>query len=316
MMTTHDDELQKWEYIGHRLMQSSDLQVLCGVTRTSPGAEKPFIASLTDYELDAMVSFVIERMREADQQAQAIAQQYAPEIPYDFRDRQQEYLRMQVSKSDRYRFSELYNAEFINDFDEGYDTLQGVYVTLKRALFYLFEELHYRHEGIDDTFIQALREIFPEYAEVIDQSEVKWKQESASVGHQSSIKLNLNPERFADLLGSLEVFFDHSDRPALKKLLQGNPVDHKLVFNGNQNRLVEVFRRLSYNVFLHESWTTLRDWLCRHFSYRGKADVADLSMNSVWDILSKAKGEPTSKSRICALDWLCYKTQASLKRKI
>ena len=313
-MTKHEEEQQKWEYIGHRLMQSSDLQVLCGVTRTSPGAEKPFVASLSDHELEAMVTFVLKRMREVDEQAQVAAQQNASEIPYDYRDRQQEYLRLQVPKSDRYRSSELYNAEFINDLDEGYDTLQGVYVTLKRALSYLFEELHYRHGSVDPAFMQALRQTFPEYAEVIDQSEVNRKQESASTFQQSPIKLNLSPERLADLVSCLEVFFDPSDHPTLKDLLQGYPVDHKLVFNSNQNRLVEVFRRLSYNGFLHESWTTLRDWLCGHFSYRSKSGVVELSPNSVWDILSKAKGEPTGKSRICSLDWLPYKTQALLRR--
>ena len=132
----------------------------------------------------------------------------------------------------------------------------------------------------------------------------------------ASIKITLTPEQHADLLGCLNVFFDPSDRPSLKELLQGHPVDRKLIFNGNQNRLVEVFRRLSYNGCLHETSTTLRDWLCMHFSYRAKAGIADLSQNSVWDILSKAKGEPTSKSRICCLDWLPFKTQASLKKNV
>jgi hypothetical protein len=313
-MMKRDDEQQKWEYIGHRLMQSSDLQVLCGVTRTSLGVEKPFVASLADHELEAMVTFVLERMREVDEQAQIAAQQGASEIPYDYRDRQQEYRRLLIPKSDRYRSSELYNAEFINDLDEGYDSLQGVYVTLKRALSYLFEELYYRHGTIGPGFVQALRQTFPEYEEFMDQSEVNRKPESASACNQSFIKLNLTPERLADLLGCLEVFFDPSDRPLLKDLLQGHSVDHKLVFNGNQNRLVEVFRRLSYNGFLDESWSSLRDWLCGHFAYRSKTGITDLSQNSVWDILSKAKGEPTGKSRICAFEWLSYKTQASLKR--
>ena len=313
-MTTHDDDQQKWEYIGHRLMQSSDLQVLCGVTRTSPGAEKPFVSSLPDHELEGMVIFVLEGMREVDKLAQAAAQQNLPEVPYEYRDLRQEYLRLQIPKSERYHSSELYNAEFINDLDEGYDTLQGVYVTLKRALSYLFEELYYRNANIGPAFMQALRKTFPDYAEIIDQSELNMKQERTSAGHQSSIKLNLTSEHLADLLGCLEVFFDPSDRSALKRLLQGHPVDHKLVFNGNQNRLVEVFRRLSYNGFLYESSTALRDWLCEHFSYRSKIAVGKLSQNTVWDILSKAKGEPTGKSRICKFVWLPYKTRVALIR--
>lgn len=241
-------------------------------------------------------------------------QQNHPEVSYEYRDRRQEYLRLQVPKSERYRSSELYNAEFINDLDEGYDTLQGFYVTLTRALSYLFEEMHYRHGGIDKVFVQVLKQTFPEYADIVEQPVPNKEQTRTSTAHQSSIKLNLTPERLADLPGCLKVFFDPSDRPALKELLQGHPVDHKLVFNGNQNRLVEVFRRLSYNGFLYASWSALRDWLCGHFSYRSKSGVIELSQNSVWDILSKAKGEPTGKSRICSLGWLPYKTQASLRR--
>jgi hypothetical protein len=56
------------------------------------------------------------------------------------------------------------------------------------------------------------------------------------------------------------------------------------------------------------------DWLFGHFAYRSKAGVVDLSRNSVWGILSKAKGEPAGKSRICNVDWLPYKTSAALKK--
>lgn len=314
MMKDHDEQLQKWEYIGHRLMQSSDLQVLCGVTRTTPGAEKPFVAGLSDDELKGMITFVLERMREIDEHLTLRTEQQVSKIPYEYRDRQQEYLRLQVPKSEHHRSSDLYNADFINDLDEGYDTFQGVFVTLSRALFYLFEEVHYRHGGIDDVFMQVLQQTFSEYADIIEQTAPNREHSPASTAHQSSIKLNLTQERLAELLGCLEVFFDPSDRLALKKLLEGHPIDHKLVFNGNQNRFVEVFRRLSYNGFLHESWTNIRDWLCGHFSYRAKTGIAVLSQNSVWDILAKSKGEPTGRSRICFLDWLPYKTSASLKR--
>lgn len=313
-MKRHDDQRQKWEYIGHRLMESSDLLVLCGVTRTTSGGEKPFVAFLHDYELKGMITFVLERLREIDRQAESVAHLQAHDIPYEYRDRRQEYLRLQVPKSARHRSSELYNAEFINDLDEGFDTLQGVFVTLRRALSYLFEELSYRHGKREPAFMQALLRNYPEYAGNIEgQMGGKPNVESAA-GHRDTIKLNLTAEQLAELLRCLELFFDPADRAALKALLQGQSVTQKLVFNGNQNRLVEVFRRLTYNGFLHESWIVLRDWLCWHLSYRSKTGVAELSRNSVWDILSKAKGEPTGKSRICAFDWLPYKTQAMLRR--
>ena len=149
-MKDHDEQRQKWEYIGHRLMQSSDLQVLCGVTRTTPGAEKPFVAGLSDEELKGMISFVLKQMQEVDEHSELLANQQVLEIPYEYRDRRQEYLRLQVPKSERFRSSELYNAEFIDDQDDGFDTLQGVFITLTRALSYLFEEILYRHGDIND----------------------------------------------------------------------------------------------------------------------------------------------------------------------
>lgn len=313
-MKKTDNQRLKWEYIGHRLMQSSDLQVLCGVTRSTTEAEKPFVSCLRDHELKGMITFTLERMREIDRCAEQHPQRDYLDIPYEYRDRRQEYLRLQIPKSERYLSSELYNAEFINDFDEGYDTLQGVHVTLKRAFSYLFEELLYRNGIIAPAFMQALQRNYPEYASIIDQQTADRKRDETSANHSSPIKLNLSEEQLADLVGCLEVFFDPADRSDLKALIQGDPVDHKLVFNGNQNRLVEVFRRLSYNGFLYESWTSIRDWLCCHFAYRSKTGISDLSMNSVWDILSKAKGEPTGKRRICAMDWLPYKTQHSLKK--
>jgi len=161
--------------------------------------------------------------------------------------------------------------------------------------------------------MKALLRNYPEYAGTIEgtmggKSNVEFK-----ASHRDEIKLTLTDEQFAELLGCLEVFFDLSDCAALKALLQGQTVSQKLVFNSNQNQLVEVFRRLSYNGFLHESWTSLWDWLCGHFAYISKKGIADLSMNSVWDILSKAKGEPASKSRICMFGWLPFKTIAVLK---
>jgi hypothetical protein len=315
IMKKYEDQRQKWEYIGHRLMESSDLQMLCGVTRKTAGVEKPFVACLHDHELKGMITFVLERMREIDRRAESTARREESEIPYEYRDRQQEYLRLQVPKTERHRSSELYNAEFINDLDEGVDTLQGVFITLSRALSYLFQELRYRHGKPERSFMNALLRNYPEYASSIEGLMGGKSNTKSAADHPDAIKLNLTDEQLTELLSGLEVFFDSTDRVALKALLRGQSVSKKLVFNSNQNQLVEVFRRLSYNGFLHESWTSLREWLFGHFAYRSKTGIVDLSRNSVWDILSKAKGEPTGRSRICTFDWLPYKTRVYLKRE-
>jgi hypothetical protein len=206
---------------------------------------KPFVAHLHDHELKGMITFVLERMREIDRQSESAAAR-VQEIPYEYRDRQQEYLRLQVPKTRRHRSSELYNAEFINALDEGFDTIQGVFVTLSRALSYLFEELRYRHGIIDALFMQALHRNYPEYAGNIEGMMGGKSNVESKASHRDEIKLTLTDEPFAELLGCLEVFFDPADRVALKALLQGQSVSQKVVFNGNQNQLVEVFRRLSY----------------------------------------------------------------------
>ena len=48
------------------------------------------------------------------------------------------------------------------------------------------------------------------------------------------------------------------------------PPNSKITFMSNQNRLVEVFRRLKYNGFLFETWTGIRNWLCNNFLYLSK----------------------------------------------
>ena len=90
-----------------------------------------------------------------------------------------------------------------------------------------------------------------------------------------------------------------------------SPHSSKITFQSNQNRLVEVFRHL--NGFLFETSTGIRNWLCSNFMYRSRAGIKKLNPHSVWDILSKAKGESSPKSRICKIEWLEYKTLTVLK---
>jgi hypothetical protein len=166
---------------------------------------KPFVAHLHDHELKGMITFVLERIREIDRQTKSAAVRVR-EIPYEYRDRQQEYLRLQVPKSGHHQSFELYNAEFINDFDEGYDTLQGVFVTLSRALCYLFEELRYRHGKPERSFMKALLRNYPEYAGTIEGMMAGKSNVESDADHPDAIKLNLTDEQLAELLGCLEVF--------------------------------------------------------------------------------------------------------------
>ena len=309
----------KWEYIGHRLMQSCDLFELCEIDRSDADAEQPFVSCLKDHELYGMITFILERMNEVDAAAHQLwlekGGEQAP-VPLEYRDRELEYFRLQIEKTDQYRSSELYNAEFIDEQAEGYETLQGVFVTLTRALHYLFGEIRSRYGRADKTFLGKIKNRYPEYTELLNDAQHgcrlngRPKRTFQPLKDAHVLRIHLNQDQFDEFYGELCKFFDADEHEELKRLLQGEPIDRKITFENNQNRLVEVFRRLKYNGFLFETSTEIRNWLCSNFFYRSRAGDRNLNPHSVWDILSKAKGEPSPKSRICKIEWLQYKTTA------
>ena len=316
------EHTSKWEDIGHRLMQSCDLFQLCEIDRTDAGAEQPFVSCLKDHELYGMITFILERMNEVDAAAHQLWQEKGGDqasVPLDYRGRELEYFRLQIEKTDQYRSSELYNAEFIDEQAEGYETLQGVFVTLTRALHYLFGEIRSRYGRADKTFIGKIKSRYPEYAELLNVVQQRcWlngrsKRSYQHVENTPVLRILLDQDKFDELYRELCKFFDAGDHGDLKRLLQGESIDRKIIFQSNQNRLVEVFRRLKYNGFLFETSTEIRNWLCSNFIYRSKEGDRKLNPHSVWDILSKSKGKPSPKSRICKFEWLQYKTRAALK---
>jgi len=220
---------------------------------------------------------------------------------------------LQIQKDERYRSSELYNAEFIDEKAEGHETLQGVFVTLTRALHYLFGEIRSRYGRADQTFLGKMKSQYPEYVELIhaaqqgSRSNGRSKRKYQPVENTPVLRIHLNQEQFDELYGELCKFFGVDEHDDLKRLLQGESIDRKITFLSNQNRFVEVFRLLKYNGFLFETSTGIRDWLCNNFLYLSKTGVRNLNQHSVWDILSKAKGEPSPKSRIGKFEWLEYK---------
>lgn len=319
MIKNVHEHRSKWEYIGHRLMQSCDLFHLCEIDRSDADAEQPFVTCLKDHELYGMITFILERMNEVDAAAHQLwlekGGEQAP-VPLEYRDRELEYFRLQIEKTGQYRSSELYNAEFIDEQAEGYETLQGVFVTLVRALHYLFGEIGSRYGRADQIFLGKIKNRYPEYAELLNVAQQRGRLNGRSkrsyqhVENTPVLRIHLNKEQFDELYRELCKFFDAVDHSDLKRLLQGGSIDRKLTFLSNQNRLVEVFRRLKYNGLLFETSTEIRGWLCYNFMYQSKAGMKKTNPNSVWDILSKAKGEPSPKSRICKMDWLQYKTPA------
>lgn len=105
----------------------------------------------------------------------------------------------------------------------------------------------------------------------------------------------------------------------LKKALQGEQLKEFLLFPHNQNKFVEVFKRLKYNGFLLSTPKETKDWICSTFTYQyqkgNKKEVREFNTSTVHDILTKDKGEPTKKERICIVDWLPYKSHLTRQRE-
>lgn len=113
----------------------------------------------------------------------------------------------------------------------------------------------------------------------------------------------------------LKGFFPNKEAELLKAL-QGEQLSEKLLFPHNQNKFVEVFRRIKYNGLLINNDTQIRDWICANFCYikKGFEEPQPFKESSVWDNLNKGKGEPSKKERI-DIKWLDYKNPNQLSRE-
>ena len=125
-----------------------------------------------------------------------------------------------------------------------------------------------------------------------------------------------NSETIDKIHSELKGYFPNKEAELLKAL-QGEQLSELLLFPHNQNKFVEVFRRLKYNGFLLNTDTETKNWICTTFQFvkKGFAEPQPFNESSVWDNLNKGKGEPTKKERICVTEWLPYKSPLQLTRE-
>ncbi|GAB4471384.1 MAG: hypothetical protein OHK0057_14960 [Thermoflexibacter sp.] len=127
-----------------------------------------------------------------------------------------------------------------------------------------------------------------------------------------------NSETIDKIHSELKGYFPNKEAELLKAL-QGEQLSEFLLFPHNQNKFVEVFKRLKYNGFLLSTPKETKDWICSTFTYQyqkgNKKEVRKFNPSTVHDILTKDKGEPTKKERICIVDWLPYKNYLQLTRE-
>jgi len=125
-----------------------------------------------------------------------------------------------------------------------------------------------------------------------------------------------NSETIEKIHSELKGYFPNKEAELLKAL-QGEQLSELLLFPHNQNKFVEVFRRLKYNGFLLNTDTETKNWICTTFQFvkKGFTEPQPFNESSVWDNLNKGKGEPTKKERICITEWLPYKSPLQLTRE-
>lgn len=125
-----------------------------------------------------------------------------------------------------------------------------------------------------------------------------------------------NSETIEKVHAELKGYFPNKEAELLKAL-HGEQLTEILLFPHNQNKFVEVFKRLKYNGYLLSTPKETKDWICSTYAYQyqkgNKKEVRKFNTSTVHDILTKDKGEPTKNERICIVDWLPYKSH--LKRQ-
>lgn len=128
----------------------------------------------------------------------------------------------------------------------------------------------------------------------------------------------ITPDRVKKLHSELKQYFEGREKELLKAL-QGFKLENRILFSGKQNQFTEVFKRLKYNGYLSNQPNDIKNWLHSNFEYHFKkgeiSEVRAFNESTIHDILTKEKGEPTRKERICQPDWLPYKTESERKRE-
>ncbi|WP_162415603.1 hypothetical protein [Cyclobacterium roseum] len=120
----------------------------------------------------------------------------------------------------------------------------------------------------------------------------------------------------------LKGYFPNKEAELLKAL-QGEQLSEILLFPHNQNKFVEVFKRLKYNGFLISTPKEINTWICSNFAYvrklGDKKEVKNFNESTIKTHLTNSakerEAEPTPKERICTPNWLPHYWSSELKNK-
>lgn len=105
--------------------------------------------------------------------------------------------------------------------------------------------------------------------------------------------------KFYDILKG--VFPEHEN--SLLDALHGQRLNSPLVFNSNQNKLVELFKRAKYNGVIISSYDEINTWLCNTFCFKYKRgtinELRPFNQESIKNIFKKGHLEVPKSKRIC-----------------
>lgn len=106
-------------------------------------------------------------------------------------------------------------------------------------------------------------------------------------------------------------FKGHED--GLLRVLNGEQTDIYLLWPGQANTFIELFKRLKYNRYILTTGTQIESFIFNNFQYRDRqGNPKQFNKNTIHDVLTKEGSEPAKKSRL-DIPWLPYKT-ASQRR--
>jgi hypothetical protein len=198
---------------------------------------------------------------------------------------------------------EKYVIVCLQYFDIIFNELQLCCIKYNIDFFKICNELNFSSKYFDSGITFAFKEMIIENIPLQQTEKSKPELNEALISFKST-------EIIESLHNELKGYFQGKEAE-LKKVLQGEQVNEFLLFPHHQNKFVEVFKRLKYNGFLLSTPKETKDWICSTFTYQyqkgNKKEVREFNTSTVHDILTKNKGEPTKKERICIVDWLPYK---------
>ena len=114
----------------------------------------------------------------------------------------------------------------------------------------------------------------------------------------------------------LKGYFPDNEKQ-LFEVLEGNKNENYLYFPHNANKLVEFFGRVKYNGYILSEKTEIKEWICSNFVYKNKNNPTPQKFlkSTVWNILSKRKGEAAKYERICIVEWLPFIHPETIKKE-